>query len=150
VWAAGGGGQDGKSPLSVVKSVLEGLRSGDYLALLPYLRQTDVRQETLQKLRSTLRTRHRVATTLGYGPRYLHSTGQLHKGGPDTGAYILFTGDSNEEIPIPDEEFDFATLLRAQALGDFRALSERGRRVVRIHLGKDPDGKLNDLVEALL
>jgi len=148
VWA-GGAASGGESPVSVVKALLDGLESGDYLALLPYLRQTDARHEMLQSLRNGIRTRHRVATTLGYGPRYLHSTGQLHKGGPSTGAYLIFTSDTDEEIPIPGEEYDFATLIRAQALGDFRALSERGRRVVRIHLGSAPDKRLKKLAEAL-
>jgi transaldolase/glucose-6-phosphate isomerase len=149
VWS-GGEVQDGQTPLSVVRSLLDGLRTGDYVALLPYFNRTEVRHETLQKLRRTIRARHGVATTLGYGPRYLHSTGQLHKGGPPTGAFIIFTADTNEEIPVPGEEFDFATLLRAQALGDFRALSHRGRRVVRVHLGEGPDERLNTLVNALL
>jgi hypothetical protein len=90
-----------------------------------------------------------VATTLGYGPRYLHSTGQLHKGGPRTGVFVFFTGDAATEIEIPDEDFGFGTLLRAQALGDFRALADRGRRVARIHLGSDPEGNLAELVENL-
>jgi transaldolase/glucose-6-phosphate isomerase len=149
VWA-GGEVRDGDTPRSVVRSVLDGLMPGDYLALLPYFHRTDTRHHTLQKLRSAIRARHGVATTLGYGPRYLHSTGQLHKGGPARGAYLVFTADSDEDVPIPGEEFDFATLLRAQALGDFRALSERGRRVVRIHLGANTDERLNTLVDALV
>jgi hypothetical protein len=90
-----------------------------------------------------------VATTLGYGPRYLHSTGQLHKGGPGTGAYLVLTGDSPDDPGIPGAPYGFATLLRAQALGDFRALKDHGRRVLRIHIGGDFDAGLSALVRRL-
>jgi hypothetical protein len=147
-WTSGEPGGDG-TPVSVVRKLLEGMESGDYLALLPYFRQTPVRHEALQALRGMARDRHGVATTLGYGPRYLHSTGQLHKGGPESGLFLIFTADPNLEIGIPGEEYHFGTLLRAQALGDFRALAERGRRVVRVHLGQAVDEKLKALVQAL-
>ena len=77
-------------------------------------------------MRLALRERRHVATTLGYGPRYLHSTGQLHKGGPNTGVFILFTAEAAADLPIPGQPYDFATLQRAQALGDFRSLNYQG------------------------
>jgi transaldolase/glucose-6-phosphate isomerase len=138
------------------KSVKEFLRSyvklaepPDYISLLAYLLQTPVREKLFQTIRLNLRNQFKVATTIGYGPRYLHSTGQLHKGGADTGLFLLFTADAKDEIGIPGKEFGFATLQRAQALGDFSSLNSHKRRVVRIHLGCDVEGSLKKLVEIL-
>ena len=89
----------------------------------------------------------KVATTLLNGPRYLHSTGQLHKGGPSTGIYILLVGEENVDLSIPDEKFGFATLHRAQALGDLMSLEVKGRRVILVSLGKNIDKELNKLFE---
>jgi hypothetical protein len=121
----------------------------DYLALLSYFRRTEARHQALQHLRLVLRNRRQVATTLGYGPRYLHSTGQLHKGGPNTGVFILCTADAAADLPIPGQPYGFATLQRAQALGDFRSLNAKARRVIRVHLGKDIEGGLKRLAESL-
>jgi transaldolase/glucose-6-phosphate isomerase len=121
----------------------------DYLALLPYFRRTEAHHQVLQTLRLALRDRRRVATTLGYGPRYLHSTGQLHKGGPNTGVFILFTANAAADLPIPEQPYGFATLQRAQALGDFRALNSKERRVIRVHLGSDIAGSLKQVFESL-
>jgi hypothetical protein len=120
----------------------------DYLALLAYLQRTPARHEALQALRCGVRNRFRVATTLGYGPRYLHSTGQLHKGGPNTGVFIMFTADAPDDIPIPGQAYGFAMLQRAQALGDFLALGDKQRRVIRIHLGSDVEGGLKRIAES--
>ena len=117
----------------------------DYIALLPYFLMTDERTELLQTWRQQMRNDLRVATTLLNGPRYLHSTGQLHKGGPDTGLYIILTGDEDGDLLIPDEKYGFATLHQAQALGDFRSLDHKGRRVIRIELGKNIDDGLKKL-----
>jgi len=122
----------------------------DYLALLSYFLRTEARHQALQSLRLALRHRRRVATTLGYGPRYLHSTGQFHKGGPNTGVFILFTADAAADLPIPGQPYGFATLQRAQALGDFRSLNTKGRRVIRVHLGSDDiEGGLKRLAKSL-
>ena len=118
------------------------MKTPDYLALLAYFQRTPARHEALQALRGAFRNRLRVATTLGYGPRYLHSTGQLHKGGPNTGVFAMFTADASEDVPIPGQTYGFATLQRAQALGDFLALAHKQRRVIRIHLGSDVEGGL--------
>ncbi len=158
VWAGGEAPDGGGEPAEVIGELLGGLGEGDYVALLPYFRRTPERQRSLETLRRAVRDRHGVATTLGYGPRYLHSTGQLHKGGPATGVYLVFTADPGEEdlaIPCRDgdrsegEGYGFATLLRAQALGDFRSLAEHGRRVVRVHLEGDLDARLEALVDEL-
>ncbi len=132
-----------------LNAFVDQVASPDYLSLLAYFMPTEARRQALQALRLILRDRRRVATTLGYGPRYLHSTGQLHKGGPDTGVFVLLTSDAPEDVPIPGEPYGFATLHRAQALGDFRSLSAKGRRVIRVHLGGDIEAGLQQLIECL-
>jgi transaldolase/glucose-6-phosphate isomerase len=117
----------------------------DYVAILPYLLLNDSRMSTLQTIRIHLRDTLKVATTLLNGPRYLHSTGQLHKGGPASGLYIILIGGIKEKLAIPGEKYDFATLHQAQALGDFRSLNDKKRRVIYIDLGSDIDKGLNEL-----
>ena len=129
---------------------LQRAQPGDYLALLAYLPSWPEHDQALQAIRLRLRDRLRLATTLGYGPRFLHSTGQLHKGGPDKAVFIQLTVDDPEELPIPGETYGFSTLKQAQALGDLTSLQSRGRRVVRVHLGRDVTaglGRLQALVE---
>jgi hypothetical protein len=111
--------------------------AGDYIALLAYLTEEPETERTLQALRIRLRDGLERATTLGYGPRYLHSTGQYHKGGPNTGLFLLLTADDAEDVAIPGRPYSFGILKRAQALGDLRALEKYDRRVLRIHLGAD-------------
>lgn len=124
-------------------------KENDYIALLPYFMLTDYRTTILQTWRELMRDHLHVATTLLNGPRYLHSTGQLHKGGPDSGLFIIITADEKEQLPIPNKKFGFATLHQAQALGDFQSLDTKNRRVIRIHLGNDIDAGLNILFQAL-
>jgi hypothetical protein len=88
-----------------------------------------------------------VATTVGFGPRYLHSTGQIHKGGADTGIFLLITCEDNEDVPIPGEKYSFGVLKTAQALGDYEALKQKGRRIRRVHLTAEAD--LRRLAEAI-
>jgi glucose-6-phosphate isomerase len=133
----------------LLKAFAGQMKAPDYLALLPYFQRTPARHEALQALRGAFRSRHRVATTLGYGPQYLHSTGQIHKGGPNTGVFIMFTAEASEDIPIPGETYGFATLQRAQALGDYLALTHKHRRVIRLHLGSDVEGGLKRIGESL-
>lgn len=125
------------------------IRPGDYLSLLCYFEEKEERTKALQTWRMHLRDQLKVATTLAYGPRYLHSTGQLHKGGPATGAYIILMGDDKEPLPIPDQKFGFNVLNEAQSLGDFRSLNDKGRKVLYIQLGKDIDKGLNDLLQLI-
>lgn len=120
-------------------------RPGDYFALMAYLVDTPEADGALQALRLALLERFHLATTLGYGPRFLHSTGQYHKGGPPTGLFIQFTADPARDLPVPGEGYTFATLAAAQAEGDLRALARRGRRIIRIPLGRDPARRLSDL-----
>ena len=118
-------------PLS---EVLASLRAGDYLALLAYLPRTPEHAAVLQELRLRLRDRHGVATTVGFGPRYLHSTGQLHKGGPPSGVFVQIVRDEPVDLLVPGKPYTFAQLKAAQAQGDLEALLARGRRVARVTL----------------
>lgn len=130
-------------------------KPGDYVALQAYLRPTKETTEALQTLRTYLRDRLKLATTLGYGPRFLHSTGQLHKGDVGHGLFIQLTSDATQDVAIPDEAgaesspITFGVLTLAQALGDGQALLNAGRRVIRFHLGTDVAGGLKRLVEAI-
>ncbi len=128
-------------------------RPGDYVALLAYLTEEPAIEGALEDLRHALRDRLRLAATVGYGPRYLHSTGQLHKGGPNTGIFFELTAADAEELPIPERPYSFKTLKRAQALGDLESLRRHGRRVVRVHLHGDVPralAKLRMAVESAL
>ena len=109
-------------------------KPGDYFALLAYLPPTANMLDELQRVRGAWGRDLQCATTLGFGPRYLHSTGQLHKGGPNTGLFLVITADTREDIPIPEMGWTFGELHRAQARGDMRALLARGRRVAHVHL----------------
>ncbi len=139
----------GNTVAEMLESFLASTREPDYIVLLPYLAATPSRTRKLQAIRMKLRERFRLPTVLGYGPRYLHSTGQLHKGGPPIGAFVMLTADHARDLPIPGEKYGFGTLQRAQALGDFRALSDRARRVIRIHLGREVDRGLTALLKSV-
>lgn len=123
------------------EALLTLLERGTYFALLTYLGPDRQLAEPLGRFRLAVRDRTRAATMWGYGPRYLHSTGQLHKGGPNTGVFLLVSATPREDVPIPDETFSFGTLERAQALGDFASLDAAGRRAVHAHLAA-PDARL--------
>ena len=137
------------APEHWLPALLSLARPGDYVALLAYLHRTPARHERLQRLREALREATRLATTLGYGPRYLHSTGQLHKGGPDSGIFLQLTAEPDEVQPIPGEKFGFGELRRAQAEGDYATLERRGRRLLRIHLGTGVEAGLERLIGSL-
>jgi len=126
-----------KKPGSVSRGLAAHLAMGapgDYLAIQAYLTPTAEAGRVLQEIRVALRDRLRIATTVGWGPRYLHSTGQLHKGGPTSGLFIQITGDDREDVAIPGAGHGFTTLKAAQALGDLQSLRDGARRVVRLHL----------------
>jgi hypothetical protein len=109
----------------------------------------DAGNETaLQELRVAIRDSRRLATTLGFGPRFLHSTGQLHKGGPNTGVYIQITDDDPQDVAIPGKPFSFSILKQAQAAGDLTSLRSHDRRVIRIHIEGDLASGLAELHEA--
>jgi glucose-6-phosphate isomerase len=127
--------------------LLAQLKPGDYFAVLAYLHRTDARHASLEAIRHAARAAARAAGTLGYGPRFLHSTGQLHKGGPATGVFLQVTADEGD-LPIPGERYGFGTLRAAQAAGDYEVLEKRGRRVLRVHLGRDVEAGLERLAAA--
>ncbi|HYJ46756.1 MAG TPA: bifunctional transaldolase/phosoglucose isomerase [Pyrinomonadaceae bacterium] len=125
-------------------SVAEALRAhlattkpGDYIAMLDYIEETPAHDALIQEIRTQLRDATRLATTTGYGPRFLHSTGQLHKGGSDNGVFLQVTAEDKTDLPIPGQTYTFSILKQAQARGDFRSLSTRGRRAIRVDLGSD-------------
>jgi glucose-6-phosphate isomerase len=120
-----------------VKSQLAKIKAGDYIAFLNYIEETPEVDRKLQEIRTRLRDTTRCATTIGYGPRFLHSTGQLHKGGPASGVFFQVGAKDKTDFPVPGENYTFSVLKEAQALGDFRALTARGRRVVRIDIDND-------------
>ena len=117
-----------------IEDLLSDVHPGDYLAITPYLVQTPELDQALNNLRRRIMQKHRIATTLGYGPRYLHSTGQLHKGGPNKGIFLQITAGHSEELPIPGAPYSFGVLADAQALGDLEALQSSGRRAARCRL----------------
>jgi glucose-6-phosphate isomerase len=133
VKAAGGD----KSLVGYLRAHIKRAGTGDYFALLAYI-QMDAEHETLlQELRHALRDKKRVATCLEFGPRFLHSTGQAYKGGPNSGVILQITCDDAADLPVPGQKYTFGVVKAAQARGDFQVLAERGRRALRVHLGKD-------------
>jgi glucose-6-phosphate isomerase len=121
-------------PSGLLKALLTQPAPGSYLAIMAYLHQTQDIDRAFVNLRRKIAEKHRITTTLGYGPRFLHSTGQLHKGGPAGGLFLQITAGHGHDIAIPGEPFTFGALSDAQAQGDFRALQALGRKVVRVHL----------------
>jgi len=120
-----------------IAAFLAKARPGDYAAIQAYFAENPETDALLERLRLLIRDRLGLATTVGYGPRFLHSTGQFHKGGPNTGLFLQLTADDEEDIPVPGKPYSFGVLKRAQARGDLEALRERGRRVHTAHLGPD-------------
>jgi glucose-6-phosphate isomerase len=134
---------------SLLTEFISGVKAGDYVALLAYIQEPGAHDELLQEIRTHLRDSLRVATTTGYGPRFLHSTGQLHKGGSDEGVFLQLADKDRRDLPIPEEPYTFSTLKEAQALGDFSSLAKRKRRAVQIHLGNNAAEGLRKLSELL-
>lgn len=140
---------DAGDPLAWAAALPSLLQPGDYFALTAFLHPTPARRAALQTIRQAVQRATRAATTLGYGPRFLHSTGQLHKGGPNRGVFLQIVGDEGDRR-IPDERFGFGTLQRAQGLGDFEVLGRHERRVLRLDLGSDIESGLDRLAQALV
>jgi transaldolase/glucose-6-phosphate isomerase len=148
-----GGEVGASSAMSSVGEILRAhcatIKPADYVALLAYIEETSETQAALQGIRASIREATQTATTLGYGPRFLHSTGQLHKGGPDSGVFIQITAPDKVDFPIPGEPYTFSILKDAQALGDFQSLLAHGRRAIRVDLGKDVVAGLQKLSEVI-
>ncbi len=134
---------------SVLRTHLARLRPGDYAALLAYIERNARHREALQEMRTTIRDKKRVATCVGFGPRFLHSTGQAYKGGPPTGVFLQITCDDAQDLPVPGQKYSFGIVKAAQARGDFDVLAERGRRALRVHLGADVAAGLATLTETI-
>ncbi|ACC98668.1 Phosphoglucose isomerase (PGI) [Elusimicrobium minutum Pei191] len=123
------------------------LESNDYIALLPYIFNSEEAQGIFEKLRTNLFNKTKRAVLFGYGPRYLHSTGQLHKGDGNNGVFIIFSADADEDIKIPGQKYSFGDLANAQALGDFKALDSKGRRAIKVHLTKPVIESLKRIID---
>jgi transaldolase/glucose-6-phosphate isomerase len=139
----------GNSVETVVASHLGTAKPGDYISVLAYVEETPESHDLLQQLQKAVRKKTGCAVTTGYGPRYLHSTGQLHKGGPDSGVFLEITANDETDFPIPGEDYSFSVLKQAQAFGDFRALARKGRRVLGIDIRDNGIKALKRLVELL-
>jgi len=132
-----------------LKSHLDRLGAGDYFAVLAYIEMNQAHEKSLQEFRHAVRDRKRVATCLGFGPRFLHSTGQAYKGGPNSGVFLQITCDDAADLAVPGQKYTFGVVKAAQARGDFQVLAERGRRALRVHLVGDVDAGLRQLGSAI-
>jgi transaldolase/glucose-6-phosphate isomerase len=140
---------DAAAVSAALRPWLEGVQPGDYLGLQAYLVPGGGVEESLRLIQAALRDFSRVAVTVGYGPRFLHSTGQLHKGGPLRCRFLQLVDQPGRGLPVPETDFEFAALIRAQADGDRQALEQRGRQVLRLQLGADPAAGFRAIREAL-
>jgi transaldolase/glucose-6-phosphate isomerase len=135
--------------INVLAAHFERIRAGDYCALLAYVERNKQHRDVLQDIRILIRDRKRVASCLGFGPRFLHSTGQAYKGGPNIGVFLQITCDDAADLPVPDRKYTFGVVKAAEARGDFEVLAERDRRVLRVHLGSHVAAGLATLKEAV-
>lgn len=137
------------SPTQAAKDLVSRVKAGVYVALLAYTTPSRPFEQAVAQLRKTLVARHHITTTFGYGPRYLHSTGQLHKGGPATGLFLLLVDQMAPDLPIPGKPYSFGTLARAQAAGDLQSLHTHHRHALYIPLGRDPVQTIKTISAAL-
>jgi len=133
----------------VLRAHLSRIGPGDYFAVLGYITMNPQNERALQGIRHQVRDAKRVATCLGFGPRFLHSTGQAYKGGPNSGVFLQITCDDAVDLPVPGQKYTFGVVKAAQARGDFAVLAERGRRALRVHLGKNVKADLAKLAKAM-
>jgi len=152
----GAGGADSRAKSSrtgidrgAISNLIGSIRPGDYFAVMAYVPSTEEHELLLTETRLRVRDRKRIATTVGFGPRFLHSTGQLHKGGPPSGVFLQITAEPREDVAIPGKPWSFARVVAAQAAGDLAALESRGRRAANVHLGTDVAAGLEDLDRAV-
>jgi transaldolase/glucose-6-phosphate isomerase len=138
-----------KSIVGYLKAHLNRIGAHDYFALLGYIQMNAEHEKALQEIRHAVRDKKHGATCLGFGPRFLHSTGQAYKGGPNSGVFLQATCDDALELPVPEQKYTFGVVKAAQARGDFQVLAERGRRALRVHLEGDLDAGLRKLTTAI-
>lgn len=132
-----------------VSAWVHAVRPGDYAAIQVFLEPTAATTAALREIRRVIRDRFIVATTLGYGPRFLHSTGQFHKGGTNTGMFLQLVDEPADDIAVPGSDYTFGRLISAQSIGDYQALAHRGRPLLRLNLRRDISGGLTALRKAL-
>jgi transaldolase/glucose-6-phosphate isomerase len=140
---------DGRTLTGSLKAHLGRIHAGDYCGLLAYIARDEGHQRVLQDIRAAIRDRKHVATCVGFGPRFLHSTGQAYKGGPNSGVFLEITYEARDDVCVPGHKYSFGSVISAQARGDFAVLNERGRRALRINLGPDVDSGLAMLKNAV-
>ena len=141
------------SLMESLKRHMNQLAAGDYFALLAYIDMNPLHDARLQAMRLRVRDARRVATCVGFGPRFLHSTGQAYKGGPNCGVFLQITCEDAADLSVPNRRYSFGAVKAAQARGDFQVLADRGRRLLRVHLGADVDAglaRLNAAIEQAL
>ena len=143
------GQQQAGSAVELLRGFLHQAQPGDYFALQAYLEETPQAEKTLENTRRLVRDTLHIATTLGYGPRFLHSTGQFHKGGKNTGLFLQLVDQDQTDLPIPGEPFNFGVFKRAQALGDLQALRQHDRRVLSVDLGANAEQGLQQLASLI-
>jgi transaldolase/glucose-6-phosphate isomerase len=139
----------GGSLAGFLKKHLDRIGTGDYFATLAYITMNKANEEALQAIRIAVRDNKKAATALGFGPRFQHSTGQAYKGGPNSGVFLQITCDDAVDLLVPGQKYTFGVVKAAQARGDFAVLAERGRRALRVHLGKDVAAGLATLADAV-
>jgi hypothetical protein len=142
--------KQGKTLAEILKAHLGRAGEGDYFALLGYITMNTENEKALEEIRHKVRDTKHLATVLGFGPRFLHSTGQAYKGGPNSGVFLQITCDEAQDLPVPEQKYTFGIVKAAQARGDFAVLAERGRRALRVHLGKDVNAGLAKLQGAIV
>jgi hypothetical protein len=138
-----------RSLASLLEAHLLNIHDNDYFALLAFIEMNQLHEELLQSIRKQIFESHAVATCLGFGPRFLHSTGQAYKGGGNNGVFLQITSDDAFDLPVPEQQYTFGIVKAAQARGDFQVLLDRGRRALRVHLGTDVAGGLKRLQKAI-
>jgi transaldolase/glucose-6-phosphate isomerase len=137
-----------KTVAGYLRAHLGRIKAGDYFALLGYVQMNAAHEKTLQDIRTAVRDKKRVATCLGFGPRFLHSTGQAYKGGPNSGVFLQVTCNDKTDLAVPGQKYTFGVVKAAQARGDFQVLAERNRRALRVHLD-DVENGLSTLAKLL-
>lgn len=137
------------SVAAALKAHLARIGAGDYATLLAYIERSPAHIEVMQRLRRMIRDRTKSATCLGFGPRFQHSTGQVYKGGPNSGVFMQITSDDAEDLPVPGQSYTFGVVKAAQARGDFEVLAERGRRALRVHITGSLEAGLDTLTRAI-
>jgi hypothetical protein len=141
-------GED-RSLTGYLRAHLNRIEPGNYFGILAFIEMNEDHESRLQAIRHTIRDRKRVATCLGFGPRFLHSTGQAYKGGPNTGVFLQITSDDGADMPVPGKRYTFGVVKAAQPRGDFEVLAQRNRRILRVHLSSNVQTGLAALEDAI-